>query len=126
MAKQQTVQERFDTEKKMQLTEEVKQNTVEDKVLQQIFKQTLQALGEASQAVRQAQMTHPTEVHLQRADARLSHALREFQQLKENPNISALTQGFPIQVQQQINELFHQLGQASDTLQVIQTSTSSN
>lgn len=126
MAKQQTVQERYDTEKKMQLTEEVKQHTVEEKVLQQIFKQTLQALGEAGQAVRQAQLTHPTDMHLKRADARLSHALREFQQLKENPNIQALTQGFPIQVQNQINQLFEQLSQATETLQVIQTSMSSN
>lgn len=78
MAKQQTVQERYDTEKKMRLTEKVKQNTVEDNVLQQVFTQTLQALGEAGQAVRQAQMTNPTEIHLKRADARLSHAMRDF------------------------------------------------
>jgi len=126
MAKKQTVQERYEIEKKMRLTEKVNQNPVEENVLQQIFTQTLQALGGASQAVRQAQMTNPTEVHLKRADARLSHAMREFQRLKSDPNIAALTQGFPTQTQQQINQLFQQLNQASETLQTIQTSTSSN
>lgn len=126
MTKQQTVQERYDIKKKMKLTEKVKQNTVEDKALQQIFTQMLQALGETQQAVRQAQATNPTEIHLKRADARLNHTLREFQQFTSNPNIQALTQGFPVQVQQQIKQLSQQLDQASETLQVIQRSISSN
>jgi len=125
MVKQQTVQERYDIEKKMRLTEKVKQNTVEENVLQQIFTQTLQALGEATQAVRQAQTVNPTDIHLKRADARLNHAMRKFQQLQSNPNIAALTQGFPVQVQQQIKQLFQQLDQATETLQTIQSSISS-
>ncbi|HLR03331.1 MAG TPA: hypothetical protein VK111_11360 [Virgibacillus sp.] len=126
MPKQQTVQERYDIENKMKLTEKVEQNTVGDKALQQIFTQMLQALGETQQAVRQAQTSHPTDIRLKQADARLNHALRAFQQFTTHTNIQALVQGFPIQVQQQIKQLSQQLDQASETIQTIQRSISTH
>lgn len=126
MPKQQTVQERYDIENKMKLTERVEQNTVGDKALQQIFTQMLQALGETQQAVRQAQTSHPTDIRLKQADARLNHALRAFQQFTTHTNIQALVQGFPIQVQQQIKQLSQQLDQASETIQTIQRSISTH
>lgn len=126
MPKQQTVQERYDIENKMKLTEKVEQNTVGDKALQQIFTQMLQALGETQQAVRQAQISHPTDIRLKQADARLNHALRAFQQFTTHTNIQALVQGFPIQVQQQIKQLSQQLDQASETIQTIQRSISTH
>jgi len=88
--------------------------------LSKIFQQMEEALLQAHQSVRQAQLADPTQLFLQQADQRLQHASQQLQQLKTAT--PELTLGLSKASQQQFTQLDHQIQQASGTLQLMMTS----
>ena len=90
--------------------------------LQKVLKQLEDALLQAHQSVKQAQLANPAGIPLQQADQRLQFVSQQLQQLKTaTPEMS---QGLPKATQQQLTQLDHQIQQASGTLQLILKSIS--
>ena len=124
--KKQTVQERYDEQQTMkqggssqpaQLTPDPQ---MKQQQLQQIFRQTDEAVQQAHQAVRQALAGNPLELQLQQADQRLTFAQQQLQQMKTTaPEIAT---GIQPAAQTQLKELERHLQQAGKTLSILKNS----
>lgn len=119
--KKPTVLERYEQEQMMKCEEgRVRLSFLQSKdkgQLPKIFQQMEEALLQAHQSIKQAQLANPTQSSLQLADQRLQYASQLLQQLKTStPDV---TKGLPKSSQQQLTQLEHQIQQANDTLQLV-------
>lgn len=124
----QTVLERYEQEQvmkgKMQIIQLSSSQSEGKEQLQKVFKQMEDALLQAHQSVRQAQLANPSQLSLQQAEQRLQYVSQQLQQLKTAA--PEFTLGLPKAVQQQFTQLDHQIQQASGTLQLILKSISTS
>ncbi|MBO1002374.1 hypothetical protein ACFSKI_04785 [Pseudogracilibacillus auburnensis] len=127
--KYQTVEQRYEEQKKMQGQLKPKQQvnidmaTPQKQHVENIFNATKQALQKAHQSVRQAQSENPIAASLLMADQSLTNATQLLQQLQTAA--PEFAQSLPKGAQQQLKQLDHQIETATRTLQMLQQAISS-
>lgn len=127
--KYQTVEQRYEEQKKMQGQLMPKQQvnidmaTPQKQHVENIFNATKQALQKAHQSVRQAQSENPIAASLLMADQSLTNATQLLQQLQTTA--PEFAQSLPKGAQQQLKQLDHQIETATRTLQMLQQAISS-